>query len=276
MEFLKKHIEKFALAVVLIAFIASVAYFALRIGTLTETIRNAPSARKPKGTTVAPLNTDLYTNAIAELTTPFEWLDMPTNPFLGWTTNSDTNGVKPPPPPEPIFTLENVEYLPFRLLFRAYSWDVEKQRAYNFQINFVNQARTFFVAEVGQPIADRYRDTGFRITSFARVLTNITDNIGPREVDWSVLTIQRTGEDPVELILNKLTTQSKPIAVIRIRGEAQPRRVIRQQIIEFDGRKYKVIDITSEQMLILDTQSKEDRPVVVPRRTSTFKPVIGP
>jgi hypothetical protein len=273
MDLLKKHIEKVALAIALVALIGSGAYFALSVGKLTGSIQNAISSHRPPKPTVQPLNISPYSNALVELTTPFEWAAMQQNPFLGWPTNAfeqslvDTGKVETGRV-QAVFSYIAIEHLPFQLLFRAYSWDPEKQRAYNFQVNFIDQARTFFVAEVGKPIADRYHNTGFRIVNFQRVLTNVTDNVGEREVDMSLLTIQHADDTPIVLPLNKITTQSEPIGVLKIWGESQPRRLRAGQSFESLGQKYNVVDITPKQMLILDTQSKENKPVAVPFNAS--------
>jgi hypothetical protein len=267
----KKHAEKIVLAVALLALISTGGYFALNVGKLRETIRDATLPGKSKGATVKPLDFAPYTNALAELTQPSGWTNMPANPFLGWPTNviiqiSLTNTpTTPVRPTEPQFSFVDLKYRAFKLLFRAYSWNADEKRAYNFQINFIDQALTLFVPDIGGKIADRYRDTGYRIANFERILTNITDSVGQREIDVSRLTIQRSQEEPIVLTLNKVTIQSDPVATLRILGNLTPKNLRRGDSFEADGKKYNVVDITPKQMLILDPQSKDQKPIVVPR-----------
>jgi hypothetical protein len=262
MDFLKKHYEIIAVTVALILLIASAIMLSLKVNAVNTELEQAPHGGLRREF-VAHLDTAAYSNAIESLKQPPLWTNAPSDLFSPVT-------VEPPPLPTGSGTipaptngmqviLVNVARKPFKLLFKAYSYDAEKGEGYNFQINFQFRARTFFIRAPGDPIRDRYEDTGYRIVSFLRKMATVSDPSmgGKREKDVSELTIQHAGDKPVVLVLLQETEEQEPVAKVRCGATGPEREVRRGQRIDCGGRTYKVVDIDPKQMIIIDTQTEE-------------------
>ena len=138
MDFLKKHYEKIALAVALIALIVSAIWLSLKINALNSELASSQTTPQPKREASPQLNLQAYSNAIVMLKAPPLWTNAPTNPFgptLDVRTPDVTNETTFP------VILMSVGREPFKLLFKAYSYDADKKEGYNFQINFQFRAR---------------------------------------------------------------------------------------------------------------------------------------
>ena len=147
---------------------------------------------------------------------------------------------------------------PFKLLFMAYTGD-----GHDFQLNFISEARTFFVPEVGMEVADSFGKTGYVIKKFALKKPPVDPKTGTATgADLSELTLQREGEDPIVLVFNQIKEGREPVAWIAVQGETKSRLVRRQgEFKGSDGKTYKVIDITPKQMILLDETGGGQVPV---------------
>jgi hypothetical protein len=254
MALLKKHYEKIVLAIGLLVLISSAAFLAFKVGSLSQEIQEAPHRIVPKAKGIQTLDLGTYSNAMAALAQPPLWTTEPKlfppdvpiqmrGPDI--TTNQVTGNV-------PI--LLQVQHQPFKLLFMQYSGEGQ-----NFQLNFLTRARTFFVSNIGDPIKDQFGDTGYRITKFEKKKIMVDDaSLGrKRENDISELTIQHEGEDLIVLVVGQITEQREPVAIILCKGSQRPQQVVRQQQFDCAGKTYIVVDITPNQMIIIDAQSGE-------------------
>jgi hypothetical protein len=250
---LKKHYDKITLAAALLILISSAALLSFKIGTLSQEVQQAPNGPRGQVKAVEPMELRPYSNAIAALKQPPLWTNgsdiFPKNPGPIIVTNAP-----PPPPVGDIPVLAQVLRQPFKLLLMAYSGEGE-----NFQINFLTRARTFVVTAVGDQIKDQFGDTGYVIKKFERKTILVQDPTvgGQREEDVSELTIQHEGEEPILLVLGRITEEKEPVAVILCRGNPQPQQVSRQQQFGCGNKTYIVVDITERQMIIVDSQSGE-------------------
>ncbi len=257
MDFLKKHYEKVSLATVLIALIASAIWLSLKVNTLSSESTEAPS-RTSKNDVVPHLDAQSYSNAILSLKQPPLWTNAPSDLFAE-VAAGPLGPITTPTNSFPVI-LMSVTRKPFKLLFKAYSYDAQKDEGYNYQINFQFRARTFFVRAVSDPIKDRYEDTGYKITKFERKSVTVNDPSlgGKRDKDVSELTLQREGEKPVLLVLLQETEEQEPVAIVRCGAAGVDREYRRGQRIECTGRTYKVVDINPSQMVIVDTQTEKE------------------
>jgi hypothetical protein len=258
MDFLKKHYEKIAVAAALLALIASAIWLSLKINTLNSELVEAQTTREPRHEALPSVNVQDYSNAILQLKEPPLWTNTPTDLFSPVPSG-------PLAGPEPTNTfpviLMSITREPFKLLFKAYSYDSQKAEGYNFQINFQFRARTFFIRAVGDPIRDRYEDTGYRLVAFQRKFVTVDDPSvgGKREKDVSELTVQHAGENPVVLVYLQETEEQEPVAKVRCGPGGLDRKYRRGQQIICNGRTYKVVDIDLKQMVIVDVQTEEQR-----------------
>lgn len=258
MDFLKKHYEKITLATALVAVIVSAIWLSLKINALNSELAAGQTTREPRREASSNVNFQAYSNAIVMLKEPPLWTNAPTNPFgptLDVLTSAVTEtGAFP-------VVLMSVGREPFKLLFKAYSYDAQKAEGYNFQINFQFRARTFFVRTIGDPIRDRYEDTGYKLVKFERKSTTVDDPSvgGKREKDMSEVTVQHTGENPVVLVYLQETEEQEPVAKVRCGPAGVDRKYRRGQQIVCNGKTYKVVDIDPKQMVIVDVQTEEQR-----------------
>jgi hypothetical protein len=262
MDFLKKHYEKILLAVALVALIVSAILLALRINALSSDLEQAPNSV----TRVAPAPRAVlgtYSNAITLLAQPPLWTNETRNLFVPIPIGPVFSTGTPTNPPEFPVILMSAGRKPFKLLFKTYSYDTTTNEGYNFQINFQFRARTFFISRVGDPIKDRYEDTGYRIVNFEKKLTVVHDPTlnRDREKDVSELTVQREGGKPKVLVYSQEAVDEEPVALVRcgVEGQNFERRI--GQSIECKRKVYKVVDIVVDsdpkRMVIVDTQTQE-------------------
>ena len=268
MDFLKKHYEIVALATALIVLIVSAILLSFKVNALNSELEQAPHGSL-RTESVSHLDGSSYSNAIAALQQPPLWTNAPSDlfspvafgplPLPGPGGETSTNGLQ--------VILMGVSRKPFKLLFKAYSYDADKADGYNFQINFQFRARTFFIRASGDPIKDRYEDTGYRIVKFERKFLSVNDPAlgGKREKDVSELAVQHAGENPVVLVYLQETEEQEPVAKVRCGATGVDREYRRGQRIECAGRTYKVVDIDPKQMVIVDTQTEEQH-VVKPQQ----------
>lgn len=261
MDFIKKHYEKIVLAVALVALIGSAAFLAFKVSALSEEVTDAIRSR-PKGKPLEPVDIGIYTNAIACLQAPPMWNDGPDMFQTGERVlaTKDPVGGAPVQPTHDPYTLREISRRPFKLIFKSYTGDGQ-----NFAINFLTRARTFFVAEVGMEIADKFEQTGYFIKKFEQKnVVQEVPGVGKRELDASELTIQYAADEPIKLVLNRETQEKEPVASIQCTEGGQLRLASRQQEFTCGDKIYIVVDITSTQLIIMDKLSKEKHTVSVP------------
>jgi hypothetical protein len=263
MDFIKKHYEKIVLAGALVALIGSAAFLAFKASALNEEVEGTIRTPKPKGRLLEPVDIGTYTNAIGCLQAPPVWADGPDFFSTGDVDKTPVNIAAPiiQEPTKPQIVLQSISRKPFKLIFQSYMGDGK-----NFAINLVTRSRTFFVPEVGMKIADRFEETGYVIRKFEhKTATENVPGLGQREVDVSELTIQHEGDDPIVLVLNRLTEEKEPVATIQCTEGNQTLQVSRQQSFDCGGKSYIVVDITSTQLIIMDKKSREKLTITVPR-----------
>ncbi|HUJ10049.1 MAG TPA: hypothetical protein VL171_08490 [Verrucomicrobiae bacterium] len=254
MDFLKKYYDKLVLATALLALIASAVWLSLKINGVNSELTATQVPHQSRIEASPHVDMQGYSNAIALLKDP---------PL--WTNKSPMFSLSPSSQPEVTVTnfpviLMSVVREPFKLLFKAYSYDSQKKEGYNFQINFQFR-RTFFVRAVGDEIKDRYGDTGYQLTKFERKFTTVYDPTvgGQREQDVSELTVQHPGENPVVLVYLQETEEQEPVAIVRCGPTGTDYKYRRGQQIFCNNRTYKVVDIDLKQMVIVDVQTEEQR-----------------
>jgi hypothetical protein len=262
MDFLKKHYDKIALAVVLVALIASAIFLALRINALSSEPPPNPVVGKAARATHAVFGS--YSNALDALAHPPLWTNtagLDAIPPNGQSYKQDDNTKSNEFP----VVLMGVVRKPFKLLFKIYSYDSSTNEGYNFQINFQFRARTFFIRGIGDLIKDRYEDTGYKITKFEKKSATVNDPTlgGQHEKDVSELTVQHGGEKPVLLVLGQESEDQEPVAQIRCGSAGATREYRRGQSFECERKTYRVFDIDMDQklMVIIDTQTQEQHPI---------------
>jgi hypothetical protein len=257
MDFLKKHYEKIALAVVLVALIVSAIYLALNISAISSEPPPNPVVGK---TALAPhAEFGAYSNALNALAQPPLWTN--TVGFDPILPNGGTFTERPVITNEfPVYLL-GVVRKPFKLLFKIYSYDASTNEGYNFQINFQFRSRTFFISHVGDWIKDRYEDTGYKITKFEKKSTMVNDPTLGREheKDVSEITVQHGTEKPVLLVLGQESEDQEPVAQVRCDVGGLTREYRRGQSFECERKTYRVfdIDMDQKQMVIIDAQTQE-------------------
>ena len=253
MEFLKKYIDRIILAAALLGLIGLVVWLTYKVGALRQEVNT--EIRAPlRGTATKPLDFGLYDQTLGHLS----------NPPLWSITEPDLFGLKPsrralpPPPPGPPVVLQSIIRRPFKLLFKAYSYNSQENKGYNFQLNF--RESTFVIESVGMPVKNRWIDTGYQITRFERKLANVYDPAFGREVerDVSELTLEHAGEKPISLVVTRPAEEQEPVAVIRCGMSTQNWEIRRAQRFTCEGKVYNVVDISSKQMIILDEQDKKE------------------
>jgi hypothetical protein len=267
MDFVRKHWEKLLLVVVLFSVIGAAGWLMMRVGDLNNELMQGRRAPRQKGKPAEPVDATPYNQAIANLQQPFQWAPGQRDPFLPPKIETPTEIVTNEAPrlPTSRLALLRVDRVPFKMNVRAY---VGEGR--NFQIDFKFRPRTFFVEKVGDPIRDRFEDTGYRIIKFEK---KIEEQFNPRigakmQVDVSELTIQREGEKPIVLVVNREAEEEEPVATARCEtasGSASDFRVRRGQQFNCGGKAYKVVDITSNGMIITDIQTEEKRTLPISR-----------
>jgi hypothetical protein len=264
MDFLKKHYDKVALAVGLVLLIATAVFLSYKVSSLSAEITEAPQRPKPKGKKVQPIDLGVYSNAIVAMNQPAQWTEHG-DPFQVKLPDirSQTETVPLPPPLKgPPIVLLAVRRELFKLKFVSYTGKGE-----NFQLNFLPpRERTFFPRKVGDEVADSFGNTGYIITKFEykTAMVSVPGIEGKREIDASELTLQHGTEDPILLVLNKETEEREPVAVIQCTESAKEMQLRRQQNFDCGGKTYNVVDINQKQMLIIDTQSKEQHTISLP------------
>lgn len=261
MDLLRRHWEKLLLTVVLLGVIGVTIWLSLRVGELTEELQQGRRNPPARGKEVPEIDTDAYQQALAQLQSPLQWKIPERDPFQMPVIDRGTvvTNEQPVRPVHTMITLVRVERVPFKMNFKAY---VGEGR--NFQIDFKFRPRTFFVEKVGDVIGDRFEDTGYQVMKFERKMTNVFSTSLGREiaVDVSELTVQRPGEKPVVLVLNREAEEEEPVATLRcqpLMGEAATFPVRRGQQFNCAGKTYKVVDITSNAMIIADMLTEERR-----------------
>jgi hypothetical protein len=239
----------------LLVLIGAAAYLAYSASKLSEEVQEAPRRPKPRGKTAQTGDIATYTNAIASLQTPPLWDASPVDPFHTERVKKGPDIVTPPPPTpgEPVSLIRIVRQ-PFRLIFKSYTGEGE-----HIGINFLTRSRTFFVDKVGMKIADKFYDTGYLIIKFDQKFIDVFNAAtgSTNKVDVSELTIQHAGEDPIRLVLNKITEEKEPVAVAQCAEGGNAFNLHRQQEFDCAGKTWIVVDITSTQLIIMDKLSKE-------------------
>jgi hypothetical protein len=248
MGLLKRHIEKIALTVALLALIACVVLLTLRVGALQDRVRGAQIG--VKGAEVPVLDVAAYKDAIGRLQQPVVWTNETADAFLAGEPVIPV--VTNFPPVGPRVRMVGAQRKPFRLLFKSYTGTGQ-----NFQINF--RDRSFFVAAVNDFIRDRFVNMGYQVTKFQQKTTKVFDpNLGAeRDVDISVLTIQHPKEDPIDLVLGQVAFEKEWAAMVSCPDRSYEFEIRRAQEFACEGKTYNVVDIAQDAMVIVDTQSGE-------------------
>jgi len=261
MDFIKKHLEKFLLAGVLLMLIGVAGLLAWKVEKLSEFVKAGLSGPVRKAP-LKPTLTDTYSKAIAGFTNPTPWRISLADPFrtapeIFQQMPEKTSPEKPAPRPAQPFKLSTITRKPFRYVFKSYNKPGE-----NFAIGDSISRRTFFVDKVGDKIWSQSApvyDTGFVVTKFDKkdVLVENPHTHVTHLQDESELTIQRGTEPPLVLPLNHIIEEREPEAVLTCTTDNQNQPVRKNQSVLCGGRIYNVVDITLKQVIIVDEQTKE-------------------
>ncbi len=268
MDFIRRHLEKILLALALLSLIATAVVLAFKVDTLSTDILGAARRVPKKGEPLLPIDLGPYTNAIMVLNKAPTW-EKPNQPLFVPVIQTiaeapPTNVITDVPIPEFPVKVSNIQQEPFKLLFKSYSFNEKTSEGYNFQINFRDFRKTFFIRAVGAYIMDPWENSGYNISSFERKFEKVNDRKtgGMRDEDVSRITIQHEGEDPLVLVLGKVTVQKEPVAWVSCGGGApSPKR--RGQQFNCEDKTWIVVDITSTQVIIIDAQTQERRLIPV-------------
>ena len=262
MDWIKKHYEKITLALALLLLIASATILSLKVGALSKDIQEAPRRTKTKGKPAQSINLGLYTNAIEAVQQPPLWTNKPMPMFIGPVpTISITSTAQTAAAEGKLPVLAQVLYVPFNLLFMAYSGD-----GHNFQLNFLTRSQTFMVPEVGMEVADRFSKTGYIIKKFEKKTVAVTEGGITKDKDVSELTVQHEGDEPIVMVYGRIKAGREPVAQILCGGSTL--YVRRAQVLNCADTTYNVVDITPKQMIIIDAKSGEKQiiPLSVPKQ----------
>jgi hypothetical protein len=258
MDFLKRHYEKLVLAVALLVLIGTAGYLAKKVNQLRQQVQDAPLRLPTKGKPVRPVVMDAYQRELARLKSPVLWTIpaasmFPNNPVP--LTNATTNVVIRTTPVT--IALRQVIREAFRLRFDAYTWDAAKKEAHAFQINFPGRRRTYFVENVGQPIPEPGETNRYVLVKFEKKSALVAvAGMDPIERDVSELTMQRAGDEPILLVLGRIT-EPNPEALVQCGTDPQQQRLRSGGVFECNSRTYKVVDIAPTQMVIEDLKNGE-------------------
>ena len=259
MDFIKKHFEKILLAATLVVLLGVALVLWRKVDALSDQVAAGLSGPTGK-TNLALTPTADYSNTIDAIKSPANWQVSPIDPF-----HTGVEIYTPPPsgptnnapkiiiPVKP-FALKSITRKPFRMIFKSYTGLGE-----NFAIS--EGKRTIFVPKVGDKIwssIDKY-DTGFIVTKFEKKESLIdVPGIGGKHLrDTSELTIQRGSEPPILLVLNRITEEREPEAVIICQIDNLDLPVRKGQHVVCGGKLYNVVDITLKQVLIVDDETRE-------------------
>ena len=258
MDFIKKHFEKVLLAAALLVLLGVALILWRKVDALSEQV--AAGLSGPTGKTTLTLTaTNDYTKAIDDIKTPANWHVSQIDPFhtgieiYNPQPTGPTNIIPQIKLPVKPFLFKTITRKPFRMLFKTYIGQGE-----NFAVN--EGKRTFIVQKVGDRIwnpVDKYY-TGFVVTRFEKKESMIeVPGIGQHLRDTSELTIQRGTEPPILLVLNRVTEEREPEAVIICQSDNQELPVRKGQHVVCGGKLYNVVDITLKQVIIVDDETKE-------------------
>jgi hypothetical protein len=227
-----------------------------KVNNLSERL-NQPDAviASPKKADYLPLDTRKYVNALGAVQHPSVWVSSATDLFRADTNPDRVISNKP-------IAYLRLEQLPFDLLFKAYSWDAAKEKAFNLQISLRDLKRTYFVTGVGDEVKDQFGDTGYKISKFERKVQNVFNpSVGHNmEADNSELTLERAGEDTILLELGKVRLRTESVATIVCQEDPQNEiQLRRNQSIICPSNTYIIVDMNDKQMVIKNLNTgKED------------------
>jgi hypothetical protein len=263
MDFLKRHYEKLVLAVALLVLIGTAGYLAKKVNELGQQVQNAPLRPPRKGKLVPPVSIESYQQVLVRLRKPSLWTNSPATMFPSFQMpNVDTGMVTAPPPPKATIVLRQVVREAFRLRFDAYTWNAVKREAHAFQINSLTSRRTFFIESLGQPVPEVGESNRFVLVKFeqktAKVAVPGMEEL--MEKDVSELTLQRSGGDPVVLVLGRVS-EPNPVAVVQCGTDPNLRHLRAGGQFECNSRTYKVVDIAPTQMVIEDLKNRETQAI---------------
>jgi hypothetical protein len=277
MEFLKRYYEKIVLIVVLLGLIGSTGYLIWQTMGLAGGTDESLGRISSKDATL-PIDTAMYDKTIKQMASPVLWESDPNQMFRtekpkppdpggGGPTSGPPPVLKCDPAPPPVY-FRDVGYEPFNLMFMTYSYDDKKNLAYNFQLNFDKRGITYFIANVGDTIKQRLGEdnTGYVIVGFERIITNVVGPVGPVGLDLSTLTVQAPGEEPLKLQVKEAAKTREPYAWAGCQWcntntltvvSGQPKFVRRGSTVLCGTNTYNVIDIKTNQMIIVEPSKAE-------------------
>ncbi|MGD0017048.1 MAG: hypothetical protein ABSC38_06005 [Verrucomicrobiia bacterium] len=256
MDFLKKHYDKILLAMAFILVIVFGSILVLKVNSLSRRLDQPNTLLEPpQKATYEQMDTRKYAEALNVLQHPPVWEATEVDLFPRGTPSQAVISNKP-------IAYLRLERLPFDLLFKAYSWDAEKNKAFNFQISLRDLTRAYFTTAVGDPVKDKFGDTGYSITKFEHKVENVLNpSIGHKvEVDRSELTLERPGEDMIVLELGKVHLRTESVATVVCQEDPQKEiQVRRGQSITCPSNTYIVVDMNEKQMVIKNSDTdKQD------------------
>ena len=248
MDFLKKYYDKILLAMAFVLVIISGFVLVVKVNQLSERVNRFDIlTAQPRKIAYEPSDMHKYVEALDAVEHPAVWAASAIDLFkanAGFSVGVISN--------KPIAYLR-LEQLPFDLLFKAYAWDVAKNRAFNFQISLRDLTRAYFIAAVGDPVKDNFGDTGYRTTKFEhKVESTFNPSVEHNmEIDHSELTLEGPSEKPIVLELGKVHLKTESVATVVCRED--PNREIqvrRNQSIQCLSDTYIVVDMNEKQMII--------------------------
>jgi hypothetical protein len=262
MDFLKGHYEKLVLAIALVVLIGTAGYLVKKVSLLEKDVVNAPLRLPPKGRPVRPIPMDTYQRELTRLKNPALWTNPAATMFPAVPVASgSTTDVVVVVHQKATIALRQVIREAFRLRFDAYTWDAAKKVAHAFQINFPGRRRTYFVENIGQPIPEPGETNRYVLVKFEKKSALVAvPGMDPIERDVSELTIQRAGDEPILLVLGRVT-EPNPEAMIQCGTDPQLQRLRVGGTFECNSRTYKVVDIAPTQVVIEDLKNGEKQPV---------------
>jgi hypothetical protein len=296
MDFIKKHFEKIILAIVLVALIVVAVILAIWVNNLNQTIRN-DSVLRHRGPAIEGTKTGMYTNAIAALESPALWTTNAIDPFGTGYVDNYVEPDRPKVVPTEPFTLIAIHHKHFPLVFVSYTGDGEniqindRKRSYiglkigdeiKDEFNAANGGGWFIKKFEHKEIivhtrmGDRPSDISELTVEKANILPVIL--IYRRVVDEkdpeAVLVCNLAGPAPAPAPPQPNVPNPQNPAFHHGPGDAMGRMPMLQQppvnngnpqeltvhkgqIINCGGKDFKVIDINSTQVIIIDVSNNE-------------------
>ncbi len=262
MDFLKRHYEKVALAIVSLLLIASALTLMGRLALGGSEDRDTDKNNRAPA---SPLDTNELAQVAAQLTTPAHWAGQGPSPFIPeqWKYLPDKGELVKADIQGPVKVMPVLDELDWHIRFKTFPMEFKgiafgEGANATFQINIAN-AGTRFV-KIGQVFKQLIGSTveEFKVLKLEAKKTQAFNRSTGRmqSVDVSLLTLLRRGTIEIPLTMGQKRLESDPAASYesRVTGERSI-EVGKNAIFQYKGKRFKLLDITIRRLVIQDLES---------------------